>query len=64
MSASVEEVLEAYRKFDGKFGDRLLAPFGNKDDPPDIHTCMHIEKIGQRYKELKRQIYDLIEQLR
>lgn len=61
---SIDDVMDAYRKFDGKFGDRLLAPFEKKDNPPDIHTCMRIEKIGERYKVLRRQIYDLIEELR
>lgn len=64
---SKEELEKAYRKFDEIFGDILLGSYiaddqGNKKIP-SLHECMRVDKISNQYKVLRRQMYDLMDDL-
>lgn len=60
-------LLEAYRIFDGKVGDALLGPYiddghGNKRVPL-LDQCLRLDRLGARYRELKLQMLDLIDEI-
>jgi hypothetical protein len=61
------KLVDAYRQFDKEVGDHLLGPYMDdgtgKKKQMSLEENRRIDKICNRYRELRRQMYELIDEM-